>query len=424
MKAFDIALRDMLRSTRSAFSLMFMFVMPLTIVGILWLSFGGMGRQEEDGFDLPTTHVLAVNLDQPTDLSGSFVAGDLIVEEGLRNEGLAGLIAVAEAADEVSAKAAVDAGEAGVAVIIPADFTAAAFSDEGEAAITLYSDPTLTIGPGIVKGVVSAFVDAFSGTRIAVSVVSHQLEAHGLEASPAELQAVVGSYLSWVNAQSEQQSAGSAIDVQSIENHTPVQDADSIIFGSITAAMMIFYVFFTGSAVAQSIIAEEHEGTLRRLFSAPITIRTILTGKVIGSVLTLTVETGVLLGLSRLIFGVRWGQPLPVMLAATALVLLSSSFGIFVMSLVKNPNNVGIIYGGVMTITGIVGTYSSFIPSMPQAIKTAALIVPQGWAMRIWTLAMEGDKVSGETLLVLGVSMAISLILFAIGVTLFRRRFE
>ena len=40
MKAIDIALKDMKRSFRSAFALMFMFVIPLLVTGMFYLMFG------------------------------------------------------------------------------------------------------------------------------------------------------------------------------------------------------------------------------------------------------------------------------------------------------------------------------------------------------------------------------------------------
>ena len=42
MKILDIALKDLVRSFRSAFLLVMMFVAPLLITGLIYLAFGGM----------------------------------------------------------------------------------------------------------------------------------------------------------------------------------------------------------------------------------------------------------------------------------------------------------------------------------------------------------------------------------------------
>ena len=73
-----------------------------------------------------------------------------------------------------AARSAVDNQEAGVAIIIPADFSEQ-FSDlAGQATIELYQDPTLTLGPGIVQSILSQFMDGMSGAKIAVNVVLKQ----------------------------------------------------------------------------------------------------------------------------------------------------------------------------------------------------------------------------------------------------------
>ena len=44
MKAIDIALKDLTRSFRSAFAVIFMFGVPLLMTGMFYLMFGNMAR--------------------------------------------------------------------------------------------------------------------------------------------------------------------------------------------------------------------------------------------------------------------------------------------------------------------------------------------------------------------------------------------
>ncbi len=75
--------------------------------------------------------------------------------------------------------------------------------------------------------------------------------------------------------------------------------------------MTIFYAFFTGASTAQTILKEDEEGTLPRLFTTPTTQATILGGKFLAVGLTVVVQMIVLLILGRLIFGIHWGSLLP-----------------------------------------------------------------------------------------------------------------
>ncbi len=62
MKVFDIAIKDMLRSFRSAFALVFMFGVPLLMAGMFYLMFGNIAEGGE--FNLPRTTVIIANLDE------------------------------------------------------------------------------------------------------------------------------------------------------------------------------------------------------------------------------------------------------------------------------------------------------------------------------------------------------------------------
>ena len=63
MKIIDIALKDLTRSMRSAFAILFMFGVPLLVTGMFYLMFGNIAGGDE-GFDLPVTRVIVANLDE------------------------------------------------------------------------------------------------------------------------------------------------------------------------------------------------------------------------------------------------------------------------------------------------------------------------------------------------------------------------
>jgi len=420
MKILDIALKDLLRSFRSASALVFMFVLPLLTAGIIYFAFGGLGGDGE-GFDLPVTRVQIVNLDESR---FGFSAGQMLVEF-LRDERLAELLQVTEAADEASAHAAVEGQQAGVAVIIPADFTAVALAQGGEAVVTLYRDPTLTIGPAIVKGLVSQFVDGFVGAIIAAGVAAEQLGERGIVMDAATERDVANQYATWAQTLGEGQGHGEhlALDIQLPSSKVEPVDQMANIMSGIVTGMMIFYAFFTGASTAQSILTEDEEGTLPRLFTTPTPRSVILGGKFLAVFVTIVIQIIVTLIAGSIIFGVRWGEPLPVALAALGLVVAAAGFGVLLMSFLKSTRQAGPVMGGVLTVTGMAGgLMTTGMPNMPAAFETITLFTPQGWAMRGWKLALDGGSV-GEVLLSVAVSLGIGIICFAIGALLFRRRF-
>ena len=422
MKAIDIALKDIWHSFRNAMFIVFGLGLPLATGALFYFAFGGRASGD-GGFDLAPTQVQIVNLDQG--MTG-FSAGKLLVT--ILQEAIPDLIHAREVSDPEIARTAVDIQDAAVAIIVPADFTAAILDLEGQSSVEIYTDPTLTLGPSIVTGVVSQIVDGFAGAKIATTAAYGQLSAYGAEVDPSTGQEIAMQYAEWSSALDEGQQPDRTplFEIQS----PPVQGQEQNggvgqMLGLVVAGMMVFYVFFTGAAAAQSILLEEEAGTLPRLFTTPTPQSTILAGKIISSFLLLSVQVFLLVIITALIFDISWGQPILATLVIIGLVVVASSFGICITSFLKDSRQGGIIYGGVMTVMGMVGMLPIFTaanPASSNAFETASLIVPQGWGVRGWRLLVEGGSV-GDILLTVAVMLVAGLVFFLVGVLRFRKRY-
>ena len=435
MKAFDIALKDLTRSFRNAFSVVFMFGVPLLVTGMFYFMFGNTAG--EGGFDLPRTKVIIANMDQggpkfqvnPKNIPGgrqSDTMGELIVSI-LESEDMADLIEITSAPTAQAARAAVDSQKSQIAIIIPADFSEQ-FADvqEGKAVIEFYQDPTLTIGPAIMRSILNRFLDSMAGIKIAVNVFIDEVDSsqHLLVGQ------VIQGYLDTSLALSED-IEGELLDVRapggalSSNGEEEGRNILLLIITPIMGGMMVFYAFFTGTSTAQSILKEEEERTLPRLFTTPTTQATILTGKLLSVFATVCVQVIVLLFAARLIFGIEWGALPAVALTALGIILSASSFGIFVNSFLKSTKQGGVVFGGVLTVTGMVGMISIFGMNAPEAAKlgnTVSLLVPQGWAIRGLMQSMNGEPL-GMILLTTLVMLAWSAAFFVVGVLRFNHRY-
>ena len=433
MKALDIALKDMIRSMRSAFGLIFMFGVPLLVTGMFYFMFGNIANQGD--FSLPHTSVVIANLDEggpkfqtsTRNIPGGVKAdtmGELVVGI-LQSDDLANLLDTRLVSDAATARAAVDNQQAHVAIIIPQDFSTQFADIDGQAAIEFYQDPTLTIGPGIVKSILYQFMDGMSGVKIAVNVAID-------EAGPTDFALVgevVQQYLDVSLAQADDPEA----DLLEVRNPQTgaveeTQDSSNLLASILTpimGGMMIFYAFYTGTATAQSILREEEERTLPRLFTTPTPQSVILTGKFLAVFLTVFAQVMVLVIAARLIFGIQWGDPLSVALVAAGIVFAASSFGIFINSFLKSTRQGGVVFGGVLTVTGMIGMIGVFTMNSPTSERlsnTVSLLVPQGWAVRGLIKAVESQPVS-DLLLNTAVLMIWSAAFFVIGVWRFNRRY-
>jgi ABC-2 type transport system permease protein len=422
MKLIDIAIKDLRQSFRNAMFLVFGLGLPLLTGALFYFAFGGM-TGGDGGFELATIEVRIVNQDHG---QAGFSAGQVLAEA--LQTAVPDLIRATFTTDPSAARDAVDRQEAAVAVIIPNGFTASIFEPDGRAAIELYQDPTLTIGPGIVKGITSQVLEGFAGSKIAALTAADQLAAYGIALGPASIQRLGAEYGAWVAevAGTPPGSSGGLFTLRSPADSSQDEDSEiAQILGLIVTGMMVFYVFFTGAASAQSILREEEAGTLPRLFTTPTPQSTVLGGKLLSVFLLLVVQVVMLLTVSRLLFGVRWGAPLPVALAILGLVILASSFGIFVTSWLKDTRQGGIVFGGVYTVLGMVGmlpVFASGVPGTSGVMERASLIVPQGWGIRVWRLLLEGSGLFG-ILPTIAVMVGAGALFFALGVIKFNRRY-
>lgn len=426
MKIIDIALKDMTRSFRSVFAVLFMFVIPLLVTGMFYIMFGGMGSSSA-GSSLPQTRVVIANLDAggtgfdtamsqfPAD-ANIHSLGDMLVYV-LQDKSFASLVQVTLTDSAEAARSAVDSQKAGVAIIIPADFSAQFSKLDGQAVLELYQDPTLTLGPAIVRSVINQFMDGISGTKIAVNVATSQSGS----SDPAYIGQVVQAYLS---ASSAWRDPATLLEVRAPSAAGTTEGPLMVrIIGPILGGMMVFYAFYTGTATAETLLQEDEMGTLPRLFTTPTPQAAILGGKLLAVLLTVTVQVTVLLLAGIFIFHINWGSPGSVVLFSIGTVVSASAFGVFVNSFLKSSKQGGIVFGGVLTFTGMLGMLPVFTFASPSAtLNTISLIVPQGWAERGLLQSMQGAAL-GEVWISLLVMFAWAVVFFGVGVWRFQKRY-
>jgi ABC-2 type transport system permease protein len=366
-------------------------------------------------FTLARTRLTIANLDQARSSNNSFKAGEMLITF-LQDKDLVDVLEVSIAPDESSARSAVDHQQADVALVIPANFTEAALTPDKNVAVILYQDPTLTIGPGIVKDLVNHFMDGFSGAKIAAQITS---AAAGSDYDPGLAASAAKQYASYLG--SSEHSA--AIHITSPSGISEPATSRLTMMGPIMAGMMVFFVFFMGANGAESIIREHEEGTLARLFTTPTSALHILSGKFLSVFVALLVQTVVLLTASAWAFQISWGQPLAVGLATLGLIMAATGFGVLLMSFIKSTRQTGLILGGVLTLTGMLGgLFTNGIPNVPEIMDKVALTMPQGWALHAWKLTLAGNS-AGTIFLPALVLMILGALFFIIGLRLFSRRF-
>lgn len=415
-----MAYKDFLRSTRSFFALGMMVAAPLLITGLIALAFGGLAASGSGG--MTALRVLVLNADQPAE--GQMNIGAMVLPF-LQDEKMPAWLQAEAAADETAARQALDEGQAGALVLIPANFSDSIAAGQ-PTQITILQDPTLTIGPAILENLLRIFTDGISGAQVVLTVITDQLASAGAQVDGSIAQTALLAYTDWFKAlqQNLYHSAEPQLQIVSplgVEKDNAANTFQQVIAQTM-AGMLIFFTFFTGASSAELLLKEQEEGTLARLFTTPGGRDAILAGKLLSGLLTILAQCAVLMAASSLLFGVKWGSPASVLLAVLATALAATGFGLLLLSGVRSMRQAGPVIGGVISATGMLGGLMTTAVPMPDLFTQLNLLVPQGWALRTWKLTLQGAAVGD----VLPPALALALIgaaCYAAGSFIFRKRF-
>jgi ABC-2 type transport system permease protein len=411
--AFYVALKDLQSALRSRFFIGMAVFVPVLVTALFFLAFGGHAQQSK-GPGMAPVRVAIVNLDKP----GRQSLGRLVYTI-LTDPQMGGYIRGNELGDEAAARAALDRREADVAVIIPAGFSATVNGDSGQAVVRVLADPARRIGPAVVEGILQQALDGFSGARVAIATFERLGRAAGIRPDTN----VVGRL-----ARAYPQIAAAGLMRQAVTVRAPEADEDvSVLFRRIMAdifcGLMVFFVFYTGAYTAMSTVREGEDGTLARLFALPVPRSRIFGGKLLSVLLTVSAQALVLIMVSSFLFGLRWGSAPSSALAFLGMVAAASGFGVMLASFIKTTRQAGPVLGGGLSVAGMLGgLFTQAVPNMPVAFNRIALVLPQGWVMRAWSLALSGCG-PAELALPLAVLFAMGAVCFGIGLSVFRRRF-
>jgi ABC-2 type transport system permease protein len=423
MKIFDIALKNLKQDFRSLFAIGMMFVAPLMITGLLYLAFGGIASGKSD---LPVTKVVVVNLDTPP--MGSPAIGQMTVAM-YQDPTVSKWLQTNTAIDEPTARQMVDRQEAGVAVIIPVNFSQSLITGQSQPEVKIIQDPTLTIGPVVIKNMLGSLIDGVTGTRIALQTEADRRSALGLKDQPEAQTTFVQAYQTWYTDfqrtlyHSQEAVLIAKAPAATSDSNSAQSGGIQQILGLALVGQIIFFGFYTGAYSMMTILREDADGTLARLFSTPTSRSFILAGNFLSVILMVTVQALVLLVAGAVLFGVHWGQPASVFMVIIGQVVAATGLGVLLISLVKTTQQAGPVLGGGLTFLGMMGgLFTASVPSMPKIFDVLGQFTPQGWVMKAWKICLAGGA-PVDVLSPLGVLIGMGVILFIAGAVIFRRRF-
>jgi len=191
---------------------------------------------------------------------------------------------------------------------------------------------------------------------------------------------------------------------------------------------ILFAMFFIVIPLAGSIITEKTDGSYKRLRSLPVSMFSVLNGKVITYLVVCLLQFGLMMAIGIWVFPAFFGFPaleighqyLALFIATFAAALAAIGFGLIVGAYASNHNQAA-LFGSVMVV--LLGVVSgTFLPIhlMPKAIQYMSLLSPMRWGIDNYLnlFIREGNVLSilpysFLLLIFFGFAMTSSIVIFA-----------
>jgi ABC-2 type transport system permease protein len=420
-----------LRRDRVAFILS--FVLPIAFFTIFAFVFGNMRNSST-----PRVTVLLVDEDQSS-ASRALVAGllrepslDAITHPAATRESQAPVVDYTAA----TAEAAVRAGSAPAALIIPAGFGAHPISfgpgeQNQKPSFQILNDPSDPVAAQVVSGMLQKTVMLSLPATMATAGWKYFDERIGGLTPQQREQMNEG--LAALRRTQERQSADPQTSATAAANAGLVSiDVRNVVgekkrspmISYYAAAIGVMFLLFTASSAAGSLLDESENGALDRVLSARVTMTTLLAGKLIYSSLVACLQLVLMFLFAAAFFHLDLLTHIPgflVMTAATSFAV--AAFGMLLASLAKTRAQLGAVSTLLILTMSAVG--GSMFPRflMPDAMRKVGLFTFNSWAIDGYTKVFWRDQPVTRLGPQIAVLLTSGLVLFLLA-RIFARRWD
>jgi len=341
MKALTIARVNMVRSFRDRMSLFFTLVLPMILIVVLGMTYGGMSAARIGVADLDGSPLAA-------ELTSALQAADLRID--LRRYDTAGQL-----------RDAVERGFVELGVVIGPGYEAAVRAG-GSASLEIAAQPRN------YASVIRTTVDAAIAGQTALFVAARAAAGSN------------GVTFDEALATARTQASGVAGVNVAVRN---VVDASENPNGYAVGAesQVILFMFLTSMTGAVALITTRLYGISRREFSTPTPARTIVLGETLGRFAFALFQGLFIVGASAVLFGVDWIDPLATGAIIVLFALVASGAAMLLATLVSNEHQLSALGPALGMTLALLGGAMVPIEVFPPVMQTLAHLTPHAWAL-------------------------------------------
>ena len=383
MNALLIARANVTRMFRDQIGLVFTFIVPVVIIVVMGMAFGGQGVRQVGIADVdasPLSAELVASIDRTR---GPIELRTFETPESLRD--------------------AVQRNTVDMGLVIPAGYEAA-IRDGGTGQVEYVGRPetiTSAIRP-LLDDAVQSEAALFRAARYAADQ-----RGIGFDEALADARAL-------------------APDIGAVEvtaSTTGEQIIETGMNGYIMGAQsqLVLWMFITSMTAATQLIVSRQLGVSRRMFSTPTSGRTILVGELLGRFAVAMIQGLFIFVGTAFVFGVEWGDPIAASAVIVAFGLVSTGVAMLVGSIATNAEQASSMGVGFAMLLGAFG--GAMVPPevFPEIMRTVSHVTPHAWAIDgLRAVAIRDADLIG-VLPQIGVLLAFAVVLLGLATVRFRQ---
>jgi ABC-2 type transport system permease protein len=378
---------------------------PVVIIGFLFIPvlftlifgavFGGSGETK-----LPRIRVLSVDLDNS-------IVSQLVLSAMTQGE-LNEMIQLEPMDEEEEALRRLERGKASALLVIPENFGTDVWEGR-KAELLVYKNPSEQFLPQIVEEILDSttllfsallsvfsdelgFMRQFSGfedlTDQAVSMMSVSIKDRIDGVSKYVFPPVID--LKQTTLETEEEGTSGTMSVQSY----------------ILPAIAIMFLLFIVNIVFEDLLQERDSGTLLRMTASPMTIREFIWSKMVTAALLGMFCTLFLIGLGALIFKVKWGPPISIVLTVISLNILIAGFISMFYAFIRTERQAGAVISSVIIVMSLLGGSMVPVEQFPASLQILSKFTVNHWGLQAFLKSQSGEPLQSILPILGGMALA------------------
>ena len=339
-RALVIARANLVRLLRDRLGLFFIVVLPLMIIFVTGLQFGGgfesrVGLLGDDAGPLATD--LAEWLDERWQIE-RYETEDALLD-------------------------AVERGRAAVGIVLPEGY-----------------DQRVRDGEAVsIKYVAASSNEAIGRRRIVEAMVAEQSAV--VRAARFAAAQAGGDAEDYLDRAAELQESLPPLELEVLTVGESAFPEELRGFALGAQGQLVLFAFLTSLTGAAQLILSRQLGVSRRMLATPTSVGTILVGEALGRFAVALFQAVFIVAATAIIFGVAWGDPLGAAVLVLAFSLVAAGVAMLIGAVASNAEQASSI--GVFAGLGVAAIGGSMVPPeiFPEPMATISWITPHRWAL-------------------------------------------